>query len=325
MKKIDFKMGIVYTCCNISELYNLIGNYKKSIEYGEEAVRLSRELKILYVEEQAYLSLSVAYTKLRQSDRALDYFKTYSSLKDSLLNEEKQKQIAEMQVRYETETIEKQKQIAEQERELLKVKASKQQTWVRFMLLIIIIIAVFMVILLIQARVQRRLNNILVLKNREVVKSERQLYEKKKELEEVINSLKEKNSIGNDRCVEKYSQSSLQKTEEKKFLEKLERLMEEDKLFLNSDLTLDKLAKHLDSNRSYISQVINDNYKQNVSNFLNHYRIKEACYLLSDPKNQVKTIEGIAQEVGFNSITTFNRCFKKHTGVNPSFYIKAQS
>jgi len=324
MKRIDFKMGIVYTCCNISELYNLAGNYSKSIEYGEEALRLSRTLKILYIEAQANLSLSVAYQNLRNVERALSYYKVYSGLKDSVLTIEKQKQIAEMQVRYETETIQKQKQIAEQERELLKVKTSKQKAWVRFMLLITVITSIFTVVLLIQARVQKKLNRILVQKNREVLESEQQLYAKKKELEEVIDSLKEQSPNSKNSYVEKYAQSRLQKTEERLFIEKLERLMVEDKLFLQCDLSLDKLAKLLDSNRSYISQVINDNYKQNFSNFLNQYRVKEACNLLADPKNQVKTIEGIAKEVGFNSITTFNRCFKKQTGVNPSFYLKAQ-
>ncbi len=45
--------------------------------------------------------------------------------------------------------------------------------------------------------------------------------------------------------------------------------------------------------------------------------------MLSDPKNQLITIEGIAKKVGFNSITTFNRYFKKFIGVNPSFYAKS--
>ncbi|HEY4789648.1 MAG TPA: helix-turn-helix transcriptional regulator, partial [Bacteroidales bacterium] len=204
----------------------------------------------------------------------------------------------------------------------LEIKTSRQQVWELLLLSVIGIITTSLIVVLIQKKNQMRSNNMLVIKNREIVKSERLLYEKKKELENIIDSYREQNINDNHIHAEKYSQSKLDKTDEKLLLESIEKLMTDDKLFLQSDLSLDKLAKQLGTNRSYISQVINDNYKQNFNNFLNQYRIKEVCYLLSDPVNQNKTIEGIAQEVGFNSITTFNRCFKKHTGVNPSFYMK---
>jgi AraC-like DNA-binding protein len=48
------------------------------------------------------------------------------------------------------------------------------------------------------------------------------------------------------------------------------------------------------------------------------YRIREAKILLKDPEHEQLTIEDLADEVGYNSKSAFNRSFKKHTGLTPS-------
>ena len=67
--------------------------------------------------------------------------------------------------------------------------------------------------------------------------------------------------------------------------------------------------------------MINDVTGENYSNYLNNLRIKEACNLLADAANRHLTIEAIAQKVGFNSKSSFNIAFKKHTASTPSEFM----
>jgi len=61
---------------------------------------------------------------------------------------------------------------------------------------------------------------------------------------------------------------------------------------------------------------------KNFNGLINEYRIKEARRLFSEPDIERFTIEYISEKVGFSSISTFNRAFKKYLGVTPSFYLK---
>ena len=97
--------------------------------------------------------------------------------------------------------------------------------------------------------------------------------------------------------------------------------MNNNKNYLNIDYSINTLAKDLDISRSYISQVINELFNRNFSNFLNEYRIKEAKKILSASQGLKYTIESIAEMVGYKSKTAFNNAFKKNVGVTPSFYL----
>lgn len=115
----------------------------------------------------------------------------------------------------------------------------------------------------------------------------------------------------------KYAHSRLTPTESKRHIQKLKRFMHEQKPYLNPSITITELAEKLAIPPRYLSQELNDLMKQNFFDFINHYRIKEAESLLSDPASSKKTILEILYEVGFNSKSAFNAAFKKHTGLTP--------
>ena len=100
---------------------------------------------------------------------------------------------------------------------------------------------------------------------------------------------------------------------------KLCRLMNTDKVYLDKKLQLSNLAEMLDINQLKLSHLISTKFKRSYNDFINDYRIKYACKLLSDPKDS-KRIDFIADECGFSYRTTFNIVFKKHTGMTPSEY-----
>lgn len=92
----------------------------------------------------------------------------------------------------------------------------------------------------------------------------------------------------------------------------------EEKVYLNPNLTLSDLARKLKTNSSLLSAAINQNFEKNFNDFVNEYRVSEFNSLIKDSKYAHLTITAIAYDCGFNSKSTFNRAYKKITGVSPS-------
>ena len=118
----------------------------------------------------------------------------------------------------------------------------------------------------------------------------------------------------------KYEKSGLGQQKAKQYLDSLLKLMEEKKPFRNSELTLNQLADLLSISPHNLSEVLNTQLSQNFFDFINHYRIEQAKKDLIDPKKQNLKILSIAFDAGFNSKTSFNTIFKKHTDLTPSEY-----
>jgi AraC-like DNA-binding protein len=104
---------------------------------------------------------------------------------------------------------------------------------------------------------------------------------------------------------------------------RLDKLMEEEKLFLDKNLSLALLAKKLNINTHILSYVINSHYNINFYTYINKFRIAYCKSLLKNPKKQHLSIEGIAFEGGFGSKSTFNTLFKKQIGITPSQFKKS--
>jgi len=100
--------------------------------------------------------------------------------------------------------------------------------------------------------------------------------------------------------------------------ERLEEWMKNHRPYLNPELSLDLLASEFGASAKHLSQCINTSIQQNFFDFINSYRLKEAKHLLMN--NPEKTISEIMYEAGFNSKATFNRIFKKQTGLTPTQY-----
>ena len=126
----------------------------------------------------------------------------------------------------------------------------------------------------------------------------------------------------NEENEKKYEKSGLTTEKSEEYLNQLFNLMETKKPFLESDLTLLKLAENLGISSNHLSQIINEKLNQNFYDFVNKYRIENAKSLLVDPAFDSKTIYAIALESGFNSKSAFNTCFKKYTNQTPSEYKK---
>ena len=99
---------------------------------------------------------------------------------------------------------------------------------------------------------------------------------------------------------------------------KIVHLFEQDKIHRKQDLKISDLSFKLNSNRSYISKIINTQFDCTFIEFVNKHRIADAKMLfLEQPES---SISDISHQAGFNSASTFTRVFKQHVGESPSIY-----
>jgi len=118
----------------------------------------------------------------------------------------------------------------------------------------------------------------------------------------------------------KYARSGLRYDQADEYLQKLLAFMEEEKPFLDGELTIHELSKKTGIPRHFITEVLNEKHGRNFFTFVNEYRVKEVIVRINDPKFQHYTILAIAFDSGFNSKSTFNTIFKSYTGKTPSQY-----
>jgi YesN/AraC family two-component response regulator len=98
-------------------------------------------------------------------------------------------------------------------------------------------------------------------------------------------------------------------------MDRICQLMDDEQLYLRSDLKLQDVAVRLSTNSSYVSECINSVRSQSFSLFINTYRIRHAQELLRKQPD-IKTAT-LAEESGFSTETTFFRNFKIVTGMTP--------
>jgi len=103
---------------------------------------------------------------------------------------------------------------------------------------------------------------------------------------------------------------------------KLKKYMIEEKPFLNPALTIQDVAAALQIPVRDLSLLINHKLEQHFYDFVNTYRIENAMNILKDSTKSKLTILEILYDVGFNSKSSFNTAFKKHTGNTPTAYRK---
>ena len=81
------------------------------------------------------------------------------------------------------------------------------------------------------------------------------------------------------------------------------------------------MARQLQTNVSILSKAINQGFGLNFNDFINQHRIEKVKQKLYTGEQKTKTLLGIAYDCGFNSKATFNRAFKKATGLSPKDWI----
>ena len=118
-------------------------------------------------------------------------------------------------------------------------------------------------------------------------------------------------------------QAAVNEIEYNEDLLKLKKYMIEERPFLNPSLTIQDISEDIKIPVRDLSILINHKLKQHFYDFVNTYRIAHAMDILRDVTKSKVTILEILYEAGFNSKSSFNTAFKKHTGNTPTSYRKS--
>lgn len=283
----------------LGDSYFLKQNYNLASKYYEisssYSVAKETELKI-------HEKLRDNYIRLNNYKKALAHNSSYLKLKDSLDDLRVNQEITEITEKYESNK--KQFKIDRLELEDLKKTAliNTQHSKIVFGSTVLVFSLLILGFLFFYYVQQKKQKHQLFAKNLQLVRQLHQNHYKVKPKRK------------------RYTQIDDSKLE--KILIHIETLIG-DEFFLDPDMSLNNLAKRIDTNTSYLSQIINDNYNKTFSNFINELRISYVLKKLETEENYHKlTIDHIAEKAGFASSSTFYGAFKKFTGLTPSYYIK---
>ncbi len=101
---------------------------------------------------------------------------------------------------------------------------------------------------------------------------------------------------------------------------KLISYLEDEKPFLNKELTMDQVADRLSTNKTYLSKIINVEMGRNFRDLINYYRVKEAIRFFNE--NEALSIKELQEMAGFNNTSSFTSAFKVNTGSTPGEWCK---
>jgi AraC-like DNA-binding protein len=111
--------------------------------------------------------------------------------------------------------------------------------------------------------------------------------------------------------------------EESQLRAKLDFLIQEKKIYKKEGLTIGELAELMGEQEYRVRRLINGELGfRNFNDFLNQYRVNEACEVLNDRSQNRKTVLEIAYSLGYQSIGPFNKAFKELKGTTPTAYRK---
>lgn len=339
----------IHVLNSLGVLYKRKGDYDRAIETYNKIVELNEEINNSYFNLSVYNNISQIYYDQGKFDKAeyyleksyvatidageTDFREYYENMmrlnegkgnwkgaykwarkfhthSDSIFNIQKYKETENLRSKYETEKKDLQLEKMKVEKEKDKATILKNRIQLSSISALLMLTFLFGVVYYRQNQLKIQSYKDLVKKNEELINANTQ------KRQQVLTGEISKPAIPNGTSSDKINISEELVYSIK---QKLNELINK-KFYTNPELTLNETARELDTNTSYLSQIINDGFDSNFPTFINQLRVEEAQKLLKDSAFDKLTIEGIGKHSGFKSKSAFNTAFKKLTGVTPSFY-----
>jgi AraC-like DNA-binding protein len=267
--------------------------YEEAEKFLMQSLTLSKETQEIKIRGASYMALGQLRNEQGKFDDAHFYISNFYELKDSLLNVEKVKKIAELEIRYETEKKELAIQLLERDKEI-------QQIWTIVLIAALILVTILSaVIYYLQAYRDRKNRMILNLEIDKLTAAHKLLSSKYKSVL----------ATGNGPSVESVDQRLLKKT-----IEVIENNLS-DSLF-----GVEEMAKEMGMSRTNMHRKIKAITGFPPSELIRNIRLRKAAHLLM---SQSDTVAQISFTVGFEDHSYFSKSFKKQFGVSPSEYFQS--
>jgi len=284
-----------------------------TIIYYKKAIAISKKIAFNKDLTEIYLFLSKTYKQNNNIVESYKYLEKYNKLIDSLDIDKQINNINKIMFLYSINNKETEIKNLEYFNKLSQEKLKSYK--VRLISLIIfsiLLLFIFIGFLIFRLKINRAYSKLVqsniseLTYKKELIKFKQQLNVSDIDLFENVN----------------YLNSPLSIEERKRIVEAINNSLYNNKVYLDAELSLEKLIKIIGTNRTYISQVLKENFDANYTEIINKLRVDEAKSLLLSNYSKDFTIDSLAEKVGYNSVATFYRAFKKYTGVTPMFFLK---
>ncbi len=289
---------------------NQEGKHTEAIALLMEALELINGKHYRASRNDVMDELANCYADAGNYTEALAWMRRQSQENDSLFNIDKEKVISDLRIRYDSERMEN--ELQQHRLELLQREKKEQLLLGVLVILVLIAGGTFYL--------YQHKNHLYLA----IVRQKQDSLRREQQLQETISRMSKTESADpsqttSDESEKKYVNSPL--TDEKKSLlfRKLECCMAEQGIYKDNLLTKEKVAELLGTNRTYLSQIINEETGQTFTQYVNRYRLNEAIRLLSDLQTDLP-LKAISAEVGFSSMTTFYKMFRDNIGMSPKEY-----
>ena len=293
---------------------NKKGDYIGSNSYLTQSLTYSEQTKIQECKVSIYKLFADNYKKLGDNANMMKYNQLAQNLENKTLAANREHMKNERQLIIE---------VAEKDKEVALSEAKAHQHFIISMSLAAgaFLLLVICIVIWINYRRRQRLYQNIVRRNKEALGREEELKKRLKESrQQLLESESNKESVDEVKS-EKPSMVNAEKMDV--IYESLCRLMEEKKIYTDSQLNRDTLAEKLETNRTYLTQVVSVKSGMNIPAFINHYRIEEAVRILSDREKTDYPLKQLCSDLGFASMSTFYKLFNKQVGMSPSAYRKS--
>lgn len=292
----------VMTYLSYGTYLNDRGEYARAIPVLRQGIELSERSNNAVHRYKLYLRISEAETALGRYREALDYFKSYHSQADSIFNVERERSINELRVRYDAERQEN--MLRKSEIDLIR----QQRRFQLLLLLLLFAVGISTVVYILYRRKDKMYKQI-VRQQYEFLKKEKKAAQPAMPPPDPIFPQTEKPSPDRDEHA----------VRDAELFARIEYLMQTEGVYRQNDLTIERLAERLDTNRTYISRAINQQAGKAFSSYVNSYRIDEAVRRLSDVDDDTP-LKALAQMLGYNHLQTFYTSFQSAIGMPSSKY-----
>ncbi|WP_158871347.1 helix-turn-helix domain-containing protein [Maribellus comscasis] len=249
-----------------------------------------------------YYNLYVVADMVRDKNRALKYLSLAHKQYVKANRESNSEQLNNIRASLDYELQEEKINNLSLQNELTKEKNTRQKIFIGAVTALLVLTLSFFIYIRKKYRQLRDSYKELIRKNLELDK----LHSRISKTEEKVNHHKNGNGIKN----------------EDEIYKRLKELFEKDKIYKQADISIINLAKMLNTNTSYLSSIINHHFEEPFKTIVNKYRINEVRRILGSSEYNNYSIEGIAEEVGYKSRSTFYQSFKQITGLTPTQYIE---
>lgn len=333
------------------------GDDVKAEEMVKKAILLAQKYKQTSMEVDAYITYAEVFVKKKQYREANDMIKkamgtadkigmtnkvadcnqmlatnyiVMGDMKNAMVCLQKANELLRNQSAVNMERISHEQQVMHdiEQKEMESKLKQEQITAQRLVLIIltvaIIVLLVLLVLIIILYRRRQMLYKSIVLQNSRYVEHQKYLEEQLAQQTKFAEVTTEDSIDKKDDATKGHEKEGFVMDNAKVdvLYNELCRLMSQERLFTESQLTREKMAERLGTNRTYLTKVIKEKTDMSYLQFINSYRINEAIRILSDKEQISYPLKQIWSDLGFSSPSTFYKQFQQVVGITPSTYRK---